>query len=98
LAASQRKATHQLAYDEIGGVTGALARRTEAEFARLIPEEQTGAQRLFSGLVRVARPEEAGEDTRQRTELSEADTLAKRVAGRCESDNGDAVLLQWPDQ
>jgi WD40 repeat protein len=77
------------AYDEIGGVTGALARRAEAEFARLSPEEQTGAQRLFSRLVRVARPEEAGEDTRQSAELSEADTLAKRVAGRL----ADARLL-----
>jgi WD domain, G-beta repeat len=37
----------------------------------------------------VARPEEAGEDTRQRTELSEADTLAKRLAKRL----ADARLL-----
>jgi WD40 repeat protein len=77
------------AYNKIGGVPGALARRTEAEFARLNPEEQTAAQRLFSRLVRVAKPEEAGEDTRQRTELSEADTLAKRVAKRL----ADARLL-----
>ena len=61
------------AYDEIGGVTGALTRRAEAEFARLNFEEQTGAQRLFSRLVRVARPEEAGEDTRQRTKKIASD-------------------------
>ena len=83
-----RRLTNQ-AYDEIEGVSGALARRAEAEFARLNPEEQTGAQRLFSRLVRVAKPDEAGEDTRQRTELSEADTLAKRVAKRL----ADARLL-----
>ena len=83
-----RRLTNQ-AYDEIKGVSGALARRAEAEFARLNSEEQTGAQRLFSRLVRVARPDEAGEDTRQRTELSEADTLAKRVAQRL----ADARLL-----
>src|SRR6516164_9388001 len=77
------------AYNEIGGVTGALARRAEAEFARFDPEEQTGTQRLFSRLVRVARPEEAGEDTRQRAELSEANTLEKRVANRL----ADARLL-----
>jgi len=76
------------AYDEIGGVTGALARRAEAEFAQLSPEEQTGARRLFSRLVRVARPEEAG-DTRQRAELSEANTLEKRLANRL----ADARLL-----
>ena len=83
-----RRLTNQ-AYDEIKGVSGALARRAEAEFARLNPEEQTGAQRLFSRLVRVAKPDEAGEDTRQRTELSEADTLSKRVAKRL----ADARLL-----
>jgi len=59
-----------------------LARRAEGEFAQLNLEEQTGAQRLFSRLVRVARPEEAGEDTRQWTELREADSLARRVANR----------------
>ena len=69
-------------YDEIKGVTGALARRAEAEFARLKPEEQTAARRLFSRLVRVARSEEAGEDTRQRADLSDADPLEKSVANR----------------
>ncbi len=77
------------AYDQIGGVTGALAGRAEAEFARLKPEEQTAACRLFSRLVRVARPEEAAEDTRQRTDLSDADTIAKHVANRL----ADARLL-----
>jgi conflict system STAND superfamily ATPase/WD40 domain-containing protein len=51
--------------------------------------QSVGAQGLFSRLVRVAKPDEAGEDTRQRTELSEADTLAKRVAKRL----ADARLL-----
>ena len=37
----------------------------------------------------VAKPEEAGEDTRQRTELTEADALTKRVAKRL----ADARLL-----
>jgi WD40 repeat protein len=68
------------AYDEIGGVTGALAQRAENEFARLHPEEQTVAERLFCRLVRVVRPEESGEDTRQRVDLKLADTLARRVA------------------
>jgi tetratricopeptide (TPR) repeat protein len=77
------------AYDEIKGVSGALARRAEAEFARLTPEEQTGAQRLFSRLVRVAKPDEAGEDTRQRAELFESDRLMKHVAKRL----ADARLL-----
>ena len=77
------------AYDEIGGAPGALAQRADAEFARLKPEEQIVARRLFSRMVHVARPEEAGEDTRQRTDLSDADTLAMSVANRL----ADARLL-----
>jgi hypothetical protein len=88
----QRREGNQLAngaYDEIGGITGALARRAEAEFARLKPEEQAAARRLFSRLVRLAGPDEAGEDTRQCADLSEADTLAKGVANQF----ADARLL-----
>jgi hypothetical protein len=92
----QRREGSQLAnraYDETGGAAGALAQRAEAEFARLTPEEQTAARRLFSRLVRVARPEEAGEDTRQHTELSDGDTLTRRVANRL----ADARLLVTGD-
>jgi len=70
------------AYDDIQGVTGALARRAETEFESLTPEEQTAARHLFSRLVRVARPEEGAEDTRQRADLSDADTVEKSVAYR----------------
>jgi TIR domain len=70
------------AYDQIGGATGALAQRAEAEFKQLTAEEQAAARRLLGRLVRVARPEEAGEDTRQRADLSEADALGKGVANR----------------
>jgi phospholipase C len=68
------------AYDQIGGVTGALAQRAEAEFSRLTPEEQTAGRRLLSRLVRVARPEEGAEDTRQRVVLQATDRLAEKVA------------------
>jgi WD40 repeat protein len=77
------------AYAEIGGVTGALARRAEAEFAQLSPDEQAAACRLFSRLVRVAKPEESGDDTRQRSDLSDSDPLTKLVARRL----ADARLL-----
>jgi len=88
----QRRAESQLtnrAYDEIGGTTGALAQRAETEFARLTPDEQIAARRVFSRLVRLAKPEEAGEETRQRADLSEADTLTRQVANRL----ADARLL-----
>jgi len=68
------------AYNDIGGVTEALAQRAEAEFARFTPEEQTAVRRLFSRLVRVATPEEGAEDTRQRLELQVTDSLTARVA------------------
>jgi WD40 repeat protein len=68
------------AYNEIGGVTGALAKRAETEFASFAPEEQTAARRLFGRLVRVARPEEGAEDTRQRLELQASDAVTEKVA------------------
>jgi WD40 repeat protein len=68
------------AYSTIGGVTGALAQRAESEFARFSGAEQTAARRLFSRLVRVAKPEEGTEDTRQRVELDEADAETRKVA------------------
>jgi hypothetical protein len=68
------------AYYGIGGVTGALAQRAETEFSNFTAEEQAAARRLFSGLVRVATPEEGSEDTRQRVDLKEADPLAMKVA------------------
>jgi hypothetical protein len=67
------------AYNEIGGVTGALAQRAEAEFERFTLAEQTAARRLFSRLVRVARPEEGSEDTRQRLTLEAADAVTDKV-------------------
>ena len=68
------------AYDEIGGVTGALAQRAEEEFCRFAPAEQTAVRRLLTRLVRVARPEEGTEDTRQRIELQATDPIAEKVA------------------
>jgi KaiC/GvpD/RAD55 family RecA-like ATPase len=76
----QGRSLTNAAYDQIGGVTGALAQRAEEEFARFGPLEQTAVRRLFSQLVRVASPEEGVEDTRQRIELQATDLLAEKVA------------------
>jgi WD40 repeat protein len=76
----QNRTLTNAAYDEIGGVTGALAQRAETVFAQFAPEEQTAAHRLLSRLVRVARPEEGAEDTRQRIELQATDPVAEKVA------------------
>jgi WD40 repeat protein len=61
----QGKALSHRGYEEIGQLAGAIARRAEEEFAKLTPEQQAIAPRLLTRLVRVARPEEGGQDTRQ---------------------------------
>jgi WD40 repeat protein len=68
------------AYNEFGGVTGALAKRAEAEFAKFTHEERTATRQLFSRLVRVADPGAGTEDTRQRLELAATDAVTQRVA------------------
>ena len=65
-----RVLTHA-AYRSIGGVAGAIAQRAEAEFAKFTLERQAIARRVFTRLVRVARPAEGAEDTRQRATLAE---------------------------
>jgi serine/threonine protein kinase/DNA-binding SARP family transcriptional activator len=56
------------AYDSMGGVLGALARRAEEIQAELAPAAQRAAQHLFLRLVAVS---EDGEDTRRRVRRSE---------------------------
>jgi TIR domain/WD domain, G-beta repeat len=65
-----RVLTHA-AYRSIGGVAGAIAQRAEAEFEAFTPQQQVIARRVFTRLVRVARPQEGAEDTRQRATLAE---------------------------
>jgi KaiC/GvpD/RAD55 family RecA-like ATPase len=59
------------AYEEIGGIAGAIAQRAEEVFGGFTPEEQEAARRVLTRLVRVARPEEGTEDTRRRATLAE---------------------------
>ncbi len=86
------------AYDEIKGVTGALAQRAEGEFARFTPEEQRAARRLFSRLVRVAKPEEAGEDTRQRIELEAGDAITEKVTQALSSHSARLLVSGGDEQ
>jgi WD40 repeat protein len=66
-------------YKEFKGVAGALGERAEVEFAKFTIEQQAAARRLFSRLVRVAGPEEAGEDTRQRLDLAGVNAVTQQV-------------------
>lgn len=65
-----RLMTHA-AYEEIGGVSGAMARRADAVFAALSPEQQERAHRLLTRLVRVGDQAEMALATRQRALVSE---------------------------
>ncbi|MEO0563865.1 MAG: hypothetical protein AAF125_17300, partial [Chloroflexota bacterium] len=56
------------AYEEIGGVTGALARRAEDVFAHLTAEQQAATRQIFLRLVTLG---EGKEDTRRRINQAE---------------------------
>lgn len=59
------------AYEEIGGVSGAMAQRADAVFAALSPVQQERAHRLLTRLVRVGDQAEMALATRQRARVSE---------------------------
>src|SRR5262245_41448232 len=61
------------AYQEIGGVQGALAQRAEEIFAGFSSEQQAIVRRI---LLRLTQPGEGTEDTRRRATLSELQALA----------------------
>jgi hypothetical protein len=66
---------HYDAYHRLGRVPGAIAHRAEELFERgLTKAEQQTAQRL---LIRMVRPGEGVEDTRQRAAMPEADPVAE---------------------
>jgi energy-coupling factor transporter ATP-binding protein EcfA2 len=56
------------AYNEIGGVQGALAKRADAIYDGLSPEQQAIMRRI---LLRLTQPGEGSEDTRRRAAMSE---------------------------
>jgi WD40 repeat protein/serine/threonine protein kinase len=56
------------AYERIGGVTGALAKRADEVFDGLSPDGQTAARQMFLRLLTLG---EGKEDTRRRAPLSE---------------------------
>ncbi len=57
------------AYDEIGGITGALVNRAEAEYAKLENEEKEILRKMF--VLRLIQPGEGTEDTRRRASREE---------------------------
>jgi len=66
-------------FDGLGGVSGAVARRSEETFQSLSPVQQLAAQRMFGRLVTLG---DGAEDTRRRvstTELGQDSTMSQVV-------------------
>ncbi len=67
---------HHDAYEEMGGVQGAIANRAEEVFDRLEAAQKVAARRI---LLQMVRPGETSDDTRMRAILPERDALAVDV-------------------
>jgi hypothetical protein len=69
---------HQ-AYEQMGGVQGAIAARADTEFEKLDAAQKDAARRY---LIQMVRPGEATEDTRQRALLPTGNEVALTVIRR----------------
>jgi formylglycine-generating enzyme required for sulfatase activity/energy-coupling factor transporter ATP-binding protein EcfA2 len=67
--------SHQ-AYDAMGGLQGAVAKKAEEVFGNLTPQEQDSVKRIFLHVVRAG---ETGEDTRRRATRSEIGSASMEV-------------------
>ena len=67
--------SHQ-AYEAMGGLQGAVAKKAEEVFDKLTPPEREAVKRVF---LQVVRAGETGEDTRRRAALSEIGSAAMDV-------------------
>jgi hypothetical protein len=61
------------AYQEIGEVAGAIAKRANDAYRTLTKEDQKAVRKIFTRLVNVSRPEEDIANTRRRIDLRELD-------------------------
>src|SRR5271165_4716913 len=78
----QRRQNHVLtheAYDAIGGVEGAIARRAQAQFEKLTSAQKEIALPALSRLVRVSPASDEGADTRQAVRIGELSEDAQAV-------------------
>lgn len=67
------------AYDAVGGISGALARRAEEVYAAL---DDAGRELARQALLRLVQPGEAGDDTRRRVRVAELPTATNGVLAR----------------
>lgn len=95
--------THE-AYDAIGGVEGAIARRAQAQLEKLTSAQKEIAFPALSRLVRLSPASEEGADTRQTVRISElseeaqavmrifADSHARLIVAGRDSATGDETI------
>jgi energy-coupling factor transporter ATP-binding protein EcfA2 len=81
-----KKITFQ-AYEEIGGIEGALVNRAESEFAKLDDAQKEILRKMF--VLRLIQPGEGTEDTRRRAEKEEL------LAVGDNSQVAEDLLNQW---
>ena len=79
----------QAAYNEIGGIEGALARSAEREFTALNEAGQMILRKMF--VLCLVKPGEGTEDTRRRA------TRDALLAVGGSSDQGNALLQRWTE-
>lgn len=70
---------HRKAYDEIGQLKGAIAKRADTAYQRLTRGDASAVPRLRSIFVRLVRPGEGQADTRQRVPLAEFDEPSRQL-------------------
>jgi WD40 repeat protein/DNA-binding SARP family transcriptional activator len=80
------------AYQAIGGLTGALARRADATYGGLADGQREVARQLF---LRLVTPGEGVEDTRRRAIVEHVTALAPEVMPDVLQAFGDARLLSF---
>ncbi len=73
------------AYDQIGGIAGALAKRAETEYSALSPDDQQTLRKMF--VLCLVQPGKGAENTRRRANMEEL----RRIGGR-QTDN---LLSRW---
>lgn len=73
------------AYDQIGGIAGALAKRAETEYSALSPEDQQTLRKMF--VLCLVQPGKGAENTRRRATMEEL----RRIAGG----QTDTLLSRW---
>jgi formylglycine-generating enzyme required for sulfatase activity len=73
---------HHAAYQEMGGVAGAMAQRAEAVWETVRALDAHGEERLCRVFLDLVHSEEGAKDTRRRIALDQLDEASREIAAR----------------